>query len=119
MEMVLDKLSSVPVLCICEHWFIHEELHVPIIYDFKIAGLFCTTVKNHGGVAIYVKSKLNATLLIQVNEISCECDYEIVGITLKHIFVIIVSIYGAPNNNCHKFLDKFEQSINLCCNKAN
>lgn len=30
-----------------------------------------------------------------------------------------MSIYRAPNSNWHMFFDKFEQSINLRCNRAN
>lgn len=84
----------------------------------KLSSSFCRTKKKHGGVEIFVKSILNVTLLKHVIDLSCESDFEIAVTILEECSIIIMSFYRAPNSNWHNFFDRFEKSLNLCCNKT-
>lgn len=108
---ITDKYD---VLCIIEHWLNAIEASLLNIDGYITASYFSRTQYIHGGSIIMLRKSLN-NVIIDVNNFSVEKDFEICGINIPEINLIILSLYRSPSGNFNIFIEQ----LNLVLSQIN
>ena len=67
--------------------------------NYRLATIYCRKTLSHGGVAIYVKSNLTNYKILDVNNYSMDEVFEVTGILLSSIKLIVLFIYRTADSD--------------------
>ncbi|KAG5889421.1 hypothetical protein JTB14_032755 [Gonioctena quinquepunctata] len=82
-EVILDQYN-VDVFCICEHWFMNNDLEYVTIPGYRLISYFSRSEHIHGGTAIFSKENHMCNEISEIKHLSIECQFEICGVS--HFF---------------------------------
>lgn len=116
LEIYLN-VADVDVICITEHWLDSNTIGNIKLKNYNISAKFCRQNHTHGGVLILTKESLVANELPISYQYSMEKDIEIVGIEIKRIKTIFLSIYRSPTGKVQVFLSKLSEILNFIIKK--
>lgn len=87
--------SNLYFLCFTEIWGNSDSVHSLHVNDFKLISFFCRSHFSGGGVAIFVKNNINATL-IDFKKYCVEKDFEICALNCKfnNINTVLLNCYN-------------------------
>lgn len=106
LENLCDE-NGIDVLCIQEHWMVHEEITLyNTISNLNLVAYFCRS-RPWGGVALYVNNKLNCKPL-DLEKFSVEMHGEFAGVVINELSTVVVTMYRSPSGNGVTFFNLLE-----------
>jgi hypothetical protein len=107
----LSKVTS-DIVCVTEHHLNASEIELTYLPSYILGANFCRETLKNGGACIYIHQDLKFTT-VKVQIWAKEQDLEIadVQIKLKHVKLIIITVYRAPVGNFDYFLCKLDAML--------
>lgn len=96
LDSTINSMSNLKVLCFTEHWLRAGEIVTFGITNFKLLSSFCRSTHIHGGVSVYIHHSLKGIELNTIKELSREIHCEIIGIHIKTLNLVVVTVYRSP-----------------------
>lgn len=115
LEIILNKYNY-NVLCIAEHWQRSQEIMFSPLEGFKLGNSFCRSQNVHGGVCIFLAHNL-AFKTVDLSRFSGELDFEVTGVEIVTLNLIIICIYRSPRGKVDIFLRSLENMLRCLMNK--
>ena len=85
LEVFLNE-GNYDVLCLNEHWISDENLCMLKINDFKKVSSFSRSIRQHGGVSVFVKSELFVSCFsFDILAMCDEIHFEVAGVIINDI----------------------------------
>lgn len=101
------------VLCFSEHWLKQENLNMIFFDHYELASCYCRSDHSHGGVAIFINSKIKFKP-INIDRFSTCFHAEFCASEIINSNTVLVTLYrSSTNGNVKIFLDKFEELIDF------
>lgn len=121
-ELLLDA-QGIDIACFSEHWLKEDEYSTIQIRNYHLCSIFCRKNFKNGGVAIFIRNKLNAKIdnILFLESKSREKDFEICGTQLSYkngAKLKIVTLYRSPIvNNITYFLEELDIVLDKLCSE--
>ena len=109
------KNHKLDILCVSEHWLLHNDLDSISIFDYKITSHFSRGEHIHGGSLILAKNNIHATELMSIKNLSKECHIEICAISyfINNRKIINICLYRPPNGDINVFTINLSEALNV------
>lgn len=99
-----DLKKNIVVLCLSEHFIKKHEERYLNISGFYLADIFSREDQRRGGSCILCNNSYESTKLDIIKEYATEKHFEISGIVIKKLKLIVLCIYRTPNSDINVFL---------------
>lgn len=109
--------QNVDVLCVSEHWLTNQNCNLYNIKNYTMAAIYCRPlsqgrgISTHGGVCIYLKNHLKSSEIINIREMSTERDFEMVGIHIPDVNLVILVSYRSNRGNTEKYFENLDTAL--------
>ena len=101
------------VLCFSEHFMSADETASLSIGDYTLISSFSRKKHTHGGVMIMVRNNIICSPRTDLVEASVEMTCEFAAIEIKHINLIILTVYRPPGGDFNLFLDIMNSILDI------
>lgn len=112
--MILNNANT-DIVCLTEHWMSADELESCKIQNYNLAGYYSRNTHKHGGVCLLVKNHVPCNNLEFLRKFNEDLEFEISGIRLYKLNLIVLVLYRSPLGNLDLFLSKLEESLTKIC----
>lgn len=102
---------NIDIVSFSEHWLRQEELQLLKLLNYKLAAEYCRFCRQHGGVCIFVKNYINYKQLQLLHNFNEEIVFEICGIHLPDLNLIILVSYRSPLGDFSDYLVRLENAL--------
>lgn len=109
-------LENPDILSVAEHWCNPLEISFMNLQGYVMAASYCRPSRQHGGVAIYIKSNLEFENIPYISKFSLEMQCELCAIRLKHMTknICVVSVYRPPYGSLEIFSGIMTYVLDYC-----
>jgi exonuclease III len=107
-----EKNTDVDVLCITETFVKKGEENFLNLQNFKLASSY-SREKKRGGTCILLKKSLDFDDLTSINHLIKEKVFEVCGVKIKVLNIIVVCLYRTPDSNIECFFKLLEELFSI------
>jgi exonuclease III len=111
LELRADK-TDIDVICLSETFIKKGEEQFLFLQNFKLASSY-TRENKRGGSCILIRNNLDFEELTSIRHLTTEKVFEVCGIKIKSINIIIVCLYRTPDSNVETFLHLLEELLTI------
>lgn len=116
LKVLLSKLDIV-ILCLSEHWLKDSDI-VNVNFDRQLLiSSYCRSDKCGGGVAIWIRGDIGATLLDMRR--FCSSNLDVCGATVKtkrnKANLVVINLYRPPQGNLEVFQASMQEIVDNFC----
>lgn len=106
--------EEIDIVCLCETWLTPISQEYCNIEGYALASSFTRSKNAHGGVAIYVRKKLETRRINKLEKLSQEFHCEIAACEIEEMNVIVICVYRSPSNsNVISFMNTLHEMLRL------
>lgn len=111
LEVLLDELPC-HIVSLNEHWLNESEISLYVPTSYKLLSYYCRGETGYGGVSLYMQKNVDIRVeLLDLESLTIVRDFEVSGVVLIDLKIILVSLYRTPDANISVFKDHFELLI--------
>lgn len=108
----LYNLNKNPiVICLSEHFIKRNEEKYLNINNFYLGAIYSRESQRRGGTCILCKKGYESTELHDLKQFAMEKHFEVCGLIIKQIKLIILFIYRTPNSDVNKFFENLTKML--------
>lgn len=100
---------------ITEHWFQDDFIEKLNIGDYNVLDHYSRVNKQHGGVAVFCNTKINAEPIEIIKDLSVELHF--LTVAVKYENLISLSIYRSPSGDREVFLRQLDLALEIISKK--
>lgn len=118
-NVFLDNFNC-DIFTVNEHWLYDQEVSLYVPNNFVVASCFTrdNSSARGGGCAIYVKENIEYKE-VDLNSFCTAGIFEVTGIILPKLNMIIVTLYRTPDSNLTQFLNILDSFLSFLNEKYN
>lgn len=109
---LVDKGSSIPLLCFSEHWLTDNECEGASLENYNLMSSFACGEAGYGGSAIFAHHTISCKDLMHLKKTSLSNICELAAVNLPEL-QLIISVYRPPTGDFGIFVDVLNNVLNL------
>lgn len=115
LDLAINELHEsnkrVIAVCLTEHFIIEGEEKFLNLNNYHVSSIFSRQSQRRGGSCILLRNDFKGLKLCDINRMSIEKEFEICGLEITQLKLIILCIYRTPNSNINVFFRKMNETL--------